>query len=219
MEKLKSLWANAKDLFDNSRQEFCQLATKASFGLLYFINLFIPYYFGVVFATKIRVNVNGLKATWLYLIIFLVPIFLYLFFALEKKIEKANKVFKIHTILTIVMFFWFFIVFLADTSGISTSGVGLGFFIQIILVSGMALLTWKESLIMGYVYKIFKISKIEEVEYVKVHEENPEPVEVVKPEPVKEEAPKPVKEEVPEPVKEEVPEPFKEEVPVENKKE
>ncbi|MBI9009228.1 MAG: hypothetical protein JEZ05_04280 [Tenericutes bacterium] len=133
---------------------------------MYFINLFIPFYYGVVFSTRIRVNISALKGTWIYLLVFLVPVFAYLFFALSKKLDLANKIFKIHTILTIIMFFWFILLYLVDTSGVAIRGLSLGFFMQVVLVVGMSLLSWREDKIMGLIYKLFKVPDIEEVEYI-----------------------------------------------------
>ncbi|XMB72222.1 hypothetical protein RJI07_08965 [Mycoplasmatota bacterium WC30] len=213
-EGFMGIGEKSKDIFKNNKRLFLTIVTKVLFGFVYFINLMLPFYYGIVFGTKIRVSVFGLKGPVIYLLIFFLPILLYALFGLNKKNQTANKVFKVHTILTMIMFVWFFLIFVVDTADV-VGGVSLGFFINIILVAGMMILTWKENLIMSIIYKIFKADAVQEVEYVQAKSEvkvepapEPKPVPKPVPEPVPE--PKPVVE--PEPVAE--PEPVVEPAPV-----
>lgn len=176
MEKLKevfkNLYENATDLYNNNRRVFCQIATKASFTLLYLIAIMFPFYSGKVYGITVNVSVFIFDITWVYIIVFLALPLLYLFYAIQKKVDLANKTFKLLSILVIISFLRFILSLIGDSSeSLVTVSIKFGFFLQIIMVAIVTLLAFKESLVMSFIYKVFKVPESIELEVT------PEPVE------------------------------------------
>ncbi|XFA98993.1 hypothetical protein ACAG96_00080 [Candidatus Izemoplasma sp. B36] len=190
VDNAKGVVNGGKDLYENHRAKFIQVMLKGGVGFLFFISLMIPFYYGVVIGLRINVGLFDLRGWFIYFILFLGFVVIYLLYGLNNKLKQANKVFRIHTIFAIIMVFWTAILYLADTSGISVRGLSFGWFLDLIFAVIMALLTWKESLLLKPIIKIFvkenqvepketQVEEIPEVEIVdeSVKEEEPEKAE------------------------------------------
>ncbi|MCK5731464.1 MAG: hypothetical protein KAH13_00445, partial [Tenericutes bacterium] len=125
-----------------------------------------------------------------------------LWFSLLKKDRKANQLFKINTILAIMFYIWVIISFvvLATDPSLPKFTLGFGFYLATISITGLILLAWKQELLMNFIYKVFKVPEIQEVEYVEKEIPAEEPKEVEKPVIAKEPVPTPEPEPTLEPV-------------------
>lgn len=232
MEKIKKffvdLWDNsvglykkAAELFRNDRRAFCVIATKASFGLLFWIGLMLPFYVGKALGITIAVNMFLMDIWYVYFFGIIALIFVYLVYALNLK-KQTNKVFRIQTIVFIVMYLRFILSYILDSSdSLVTTTMGFGFILTTFSFVILLLLTWKESLILNIIFKVFKVPAEKVVEDAPQPEPVPEPEVVVEPAPAPEPAPVPKPESAPEPkdveeVEEELEELVEEETKIED---
>ena len=168
MDRFKNLWKTITDLFENNRRVFCHLATRASFGLLFFFGLLFPLFTVNQLFSTLRFSGFDMPLGWFWVLMFLVLPLVVLFFALTEKTKKADKTFKISTIIAVVFYVWLFINYIvaATDSSLPTVNIGCGYFLTTLALVGLILLTWKQELIMNFIYKLFKIPEVQEVEYV-----------------------------------------------------
>ncbi|MCK4552187.1 MAG: hypothetical protein KAU02_04655 [Tenericutes bacterium] len=168
MDRLKNLWKTITDLFENNRRVFCHLATRASFGLLFFFGLVFPFFkVKYLFLTNI-INAFDVFLGWIWVLVFLVLPIAVLLLSLTKKEKNAKQLFKATTIFAIIFYIWLLLVYIvaATDSTLPTVNIGFGFFLTTLALAGLVLLTWKQELIMNFIYKLFKIPEVQEVEYV-----------------------------------------------------
>jgi hypothetical protein len=164
-ENVKGLFRKTKDLYVNNKRKFYLIATKTVFAFLFWISILLPS-FGKGTANA---NVFDLRLSGLWFTLFLVLPFVFAILSILEKEKLAGKIFKIGTIVAIV-FVGFtlltYIVVVIDPSLI-TPNLKLGFFLEVIFLVTLSLLVWRVDTVMNLVYKIFKVSELEEVEYVK----------------------------------------------------
>ena len=176
-EYFKNAFRNGKELYENNKRVFYQIDTKAVFGLLFGIGLLFPLFIvkNIFGGVALRFNGFDMPLGWLWVILLLVLPVLIAIMSLNKKFKKAAKIYKITSIFSVVFYAWLFINYIvaATDSAIPAVNIGFGFILVTLSFIAIILLTWKEALIMGWVYKIFKIPEIEEVEYVNDPVEEP----------------------------------------------
>lgn len=163
------------------------VTTKVILGILFSNNLFRVFYGITFFAVKLPFDVTEVK-TFVEIIIvsvFVVTTLSYLFFAYERKNKLANLIFKIQTILAIVTFLLFLFIYLGENDG--TKFLGLGFFVDIVLIAGMVIFSWFSHLFEKVFKILFKkeLIAINQYEAEPVVEAEPEKPEVVEAEPEK----------------------------------
>jgi hypothetical protein len=141
----------------------------------------LPFYSGRVFGVNVRVSMFIMDICFIYFFGILGFILTYLYFAFKSKDKEANKVYKIQTIVIIVMYLRFLLSYILDSSdSLVTTKIGLGFFLTTIALALLILLTWKEDLVLNFVYKFLKLpekNKLEEVNS-EIKEENEDGIEV-----------------------------------------
>jgi len=210
INRIKNTYQNFKCLYRDDRMAFYIVTTKAFLSYLFFANLFRAFFTLSVLGAPVPYTVMSLKAVFAILIIgiFTITTLTYIFFGYERKYKTANLIFMIQTILAIVNLLFFLLLFYGNSGGI----LSWGFFLYLILIPSLIILTWQEKLfvkIFGSIFKkeLLSIGQVDDVSHVKTKEKSKVTPEV-KPEPVKEPEPVVEPEVVPEP------EPVKEPEPV-----
>lgn len=168
IERIRNMFRRIKNVYNEDRRKFWEIALKFSFGILFFVSLFIPIYRVELNGVTNDVNIFDNNAWFIYLVIYLSLPIIYLNNALGFKNKTADSTYRILSILSIIMSAYLILSFFTSKSDYPIMNFSLspGFYINIAITVIVFLLAYYDKPFLKTFYKIFKISDIIEVKYV-----------------------------------------------------
>ena len=178
-EKFQALVNKAKSLMQEKPRYFYLNLARVVSGLIFLIVVMLPFYSGTLLGVTARFNIFDMKVSFIYFLVFLGLPFAVAYFAIIENKKNLRLFVLIETILSIVLIVFFFLAFLIERSdsNLITFRLSIGFYLSLLSLTDLILLTWKEELMIKLLGKFIKFkhedvveAEIVEVEQVEVKE-------------------------------------------------
>ncbi len=173
-DKFNDILKNAKTIFLEKPRYFYLNSLRVVSGLLFWLFMMFTFYSQKFLGQTIRVNVFGLKASFLYFIVFLAIPLLIAFFAAKENKRNLNLTIKTSTALSILYFLLMLLIYIGDrnSSSLITYRLGIGFYLLFLNVILMILTTFKPDFVVSLFERFFKFKHQDIVEAEILSEKN-----------------------------------------------